>query len=415
MNVTEAINNRGEDRAFILAASFCAASTVLSQFLPGLSALSGLTWIGVLLFAGVQNAKKICFAGYAQLTLIIGLLLAVMCSVCYLAFEEEGYVTGLLLVVLKALLVYYAGLFIGSCPKSDVFWQRLFDVFIAVSIVYCIWVWVNYFPGFTQWLSSQTYLFASKNSFGQIAGIAILLCVVRATQSSSKLMICLYALAAALLFFALLFCQCRSSLIALAAMFVSVFLMRRKARQLILLVAFAALLVVAIPEAQSVFAHVTLLDKYSDANSLSSNRFAVWIESLNGVIAEGCVLFGYGSYYCDNMYICAFANWGVIGFALLMTIWVSRVSANRRHFHINKMRSGSSSKILASVLYAMTFFYLIESVLEGYPPFGPGGCSFVFWLLAGYMDGQEQWLRGKRANYDEKKPDGYMMPEAEWR
>ena len=30
----------------------------------------------------------------------------------------------------------------------------------------------------------------------------------------------------------------------------------------------------------------------------------------------------------------------------------------------------------------LTMFYFIESVLEGYPPFGPGVSSFMFWFLS---------------------------------
>lgn len=34
------------------------------------------------------------------------------------------------------------------------------------------------------------------------------------------------------------------------------------------------------------------------------------------------------------------------------------------------------------MLTCFVIFYLVESMLEGQPPFGPGVSSFMFWMLS---------------------------------
>lgn len=54
-------------------------------------------------------------------------------------------------------------------------------------------------------------------------------------------------------------------------------------------------------------------------------------------------------------------------------MWITRAVSNF------KAGSGLNSD---AFLMCLTMFYFIESVLEGYPPFGPGVSSFMFWFLS---------------------------------
>ena len=38
------------------------------------------------------------------------------------------------------------------------------------------------------------------------------------------------------------------------------------------------------------------------------------------------------------------------------------------------------------LLLTMTIYYTFTSILEAYPPFGPGSCSFLFWIINGFVD-----------------------------
>ena len=54
-------------------------------------------------------------------------------------------------------------------------------------------------------------------------------------------------------------------------------------------------------------------------------------------------------------------------------MWITRAVSNFT------VRSGLN---LDAFLMCLTMFYFIESALEGYPPFGPGVSSFMFWFLS---------------------------------
>ena len=76
---------------------------------------------------------------------------------------------------------------------------------------------------------------------------------------------------------------------------------------------------------------------------------------------------------------------GLTGFVLVELIWGSRVYIN---FKQNK-------GFIKDFLFCVTVFYLVESVLEGYPPFGPGVSSFMFWFLSAAFAGDvynENWI-----------------------
>ena len=80
----------------------------------------------------------------------------------------------------------------------------------------------------------------------------------------------------------------------------------------------------------------------------------------------------------DLSYLLILAESGIIGFLLIENIWIRRIGGN----FIHSITSFSKRHFLDS----LTIFYIVESILEGYPPFGPSSSSFLFWLLASYAD-----------------------------
>ena len=75
----------------------------------------------------------------------------------------------------------------------------------------------------------------------------------------------------------------------------------------------------------------------------------------------------------DCSYILVLAELGIVGFILVELIWFTRAVLN-----IKKVTGNNRG----TFLLCLTVFYLVESVLEGYPPFGPGVSSFMFWFLS---------------------------------
>ena len=88
-------------------------------------------------------------------------------------------------------------------------------------------------------------------------------------------------------------------------------------------------------------------------------------------------LIGTGKYYVDSLYINVLTENGVIGALIIYIIWGLRIS---RNFVVNRQYN-AVPYVRKDMIMCLTIFFFIESVLEGYPPFGPGVSSFMFWLL----------------------------------
>lgn len=183
------------------------------------------------------------------------------------------------------------------------------------------------------------------------------------------------------------FLQCRTAILGLACVLTFHFFIRANVKRkaiFIVVLAIIILIVISTPTLLEIFRHTFALDKYESAtvNELSSGRIGLWQKAL-GYFAESPLL-GTVSYYVDCMYISAYTALGIFGGTALMVPWFKRISKNFKALGF-ALKHKSSSKLETTVSY-MTIFYFVESLLEGQPPFGPGACSAMFWLLCSYMD-----------------------------
>ena len=81
----------------------------------------------------------------------------------------------------------------------------------------------------------------------------------------------------------------------------------------------------------------------------------------------------------DCSYILILAESGLLGLIIVEWVWFKKIT----------MCFGYSGEPKAKTfLFMMTVFYIIESILEGYPPFGPGVSSFMFWFLSSQLINQ---------------------------
>ncbi|MCC6103025.1 MAG: O-antigen ligase family protein [Olegusella sp.] len=137
------------------------------------------------------------------------------------------------------------------------------------------------------------------------------------------------------------------------------------------------------PTALSYINHVFFIDKYAGTslNTMSSGRGVYWSEALS--VFEGSPAIGVGNYYVDNYYLNSLANVGIIGSVFIVGLLVMRSMKNLGMIGII---SKEGIEPFIWIVFSLTFFYLIESIFEGLPPIGPGSCSFIFWMLSGYLD-----------------------------
>lgn len=372
-------------RAFTL---FSIAVTILSQFADGVSSVVYLPLWAVTLLAAAQSTGKSIRLGKQQVFLILIFCLMGGCACLAVLFTgEQGYLTGFFMLVVKSILIYFVGWFLSSHFGTAKNERVILLVYIFASVAYAGWVVVTYVPSLTAWAQSDQYLFAQKNSFGQIAGVAALCSTYIALRGKVPQTSLLYTAIALCLVVAISLAQCRTAILAFCiGTFVLLCLEQRK-RLLLLLFGILVLALAVSPTLQAFFAHVLFLDKYSgaDLNTFSSGRTGLWATAI-GVWLESPFI-GIGSYYVDNFYINSLANIGVVGTFFMLTIWVQRIVLNVGY----AAEPAISGKLyLVHLTCALTAFYLVESLLEGNPPFGPGSSAFLFWMIGGLLDGHVQ-------------------------
>lgn len=358
--------------------------TVLSQFISGLSSVFILIWFSFLMFEALKHRESIVLGRAFFVFLAIYCLFGVFCSLCYFASGISGYLFGIFQLVTKSILMYLVGLVAFSSIDYENQTLIVYLRFYCIcAFIYSAWALVNYFPGLTAWLSSMEYLFASKNSLGQICGVGSLILICLGFNCENRVLQFIQLALGFLFWTVTAMFQCRAAMfgVILAGIF---FLLIKGKRSTVLGALLIAIVCVCIfPSLQAILKHALLLDKYSSGGDISSGRLGLWSDAF--VTLRGHELFGIGSFYVDNMYIDVLVNVGLFGAILVIGFWLIRLSVNFYRLFGCAFYSGQH-KLLIHLVSVLSVFYIVESLLEGNPPFGPGACSFIFWMLCGYLD-----------------------------
>lgn len=315
-------------------------------------------------------------------------VLGIGCSfIVYCLLVHQG-VGGFMKFAGTVILCYTTGFLLSSNRLSEKSLKFALVMFVFVTLVLGYFIQTNYIGTVADWMNKQTYSYGSKNSSGQIMATALILCVFYLSDSKkNKILSVLMWAAAAFLGFMILMVQCRTAMLGLVVAVGSYLIVKvksdRRRSGLMLMVLILAVLFLTNNSVWNIIEKALALDKYQGAtlNEFSSGRFVLWAKALQDWIEKP--IFGTGAYYVDNMYLCALAENGIVGFALLMIIHISRVHANltrKTNSYPAYMR-----KLILTVKM-LTMFFLVESFTEGYPPFGPGICSCIYWMLSGYCD-----------------------------
>lgn len=267
-----------------------------------------------------------------------------------------------------------AELYKSICREKD--FQVIVKVYTICSLIYAVWVNLTYFPSYSLWLSQRIYTFELKNSAAQIWSVAIFLLCFAIDYKSTYSRWIGYGIAA-YLFVVSALSQCRTALLALMIVAILIILCYSKRKMAFSVCALIMFLVAwNIPLTRGFIEQALFLNKYegADLNTFSSGRLHYWENAL--VAFSHNPIIGTGKYYVDCSYILILAETGLVGFFLIEPIWFSRIITNLYYDGRLNVRI---------LLTGITVFYLVTSSLEGYPPFGPGVSSFMFWFVSALL------------------------------
>lgn len=349
--------------------------SVLSQITP----ISGVVrpamyalWGGIIVIGCVRNRGRILIKPFTQ-RFVLAYLMYVLLCVTTGFFDSRHFSANYLRVFIIPLIVTIAG-DMNSKEDRRIF-NRLTKLYLVAAIVFAVWVQITYIPSYSFWLSTRMYLFRSKNSAGQIWVSAILLTIIYMEHRSKiQKLICYIGCIYLLIMTGI--CQCRTALLSLSAALVAFAISksRHKIRWIFALIV-AAITLYSIPVTHQFVEQALFLNKYAEAdlNTFSSGRIDHWRKAIEVFFSSPVI--GVGKYYVDSSYLLILAESGIVGFFIVEWIWLKKIIIcyNNSRFELPKERT---------LFFFMTTFYIVESILEGYPPFGPGVSSFMYWFLS---------------------------------
>ncbi|MCH5278295.1 MAG: O-antigen ligase family protein [Christensenellaceae bacterium] len=353
--------------------------TVLSQLeslRQSFRPLMYVMWFFLIGLGLIRNNKGVRITRTTKIFAIFYLLFFVFCLLATLITKRD-YLSGSYLgtMIIPLAVSICMGIYSSDLSYEDIL--SLCKTFVIIALIYGIYVNAQYFPSYSSWLIQRRYIFASKNSAAQIWSVALFLSFFMPKLTKVKRS-CLWYIICVYFVFICALSQGRTALlgITICSVIYVIVSSKHKIRWSII----TCVIVVAAltqPEIRQFLDQALLITRYSGqgVNAFSSGRVNGYLKAIESILTYPFA--GVGSYYIDCSYLMILAETGIIGFAIIETIWISRVVTNFRW----KVKNNKSN--WKKLVFLITIFYIVESILEGLPPFGPGVSSFMFWILCG--------------------------------
>lgn len=304
--------------------------------------------------------------------------LFLLCALCTMITGKSYLECGVLKILILPLFMYW----IGIQVNDSVFLKKIFKGYIVAAIVLATYIYMVYIPSFSTWSVNEVYLYGSKNSAAQIFSSAALLALYNETKKKSENVLKLLATGYLILVTALL--QCRTAMLGtLAAVIFIEIVVKKKRLRTMFGVILGTTVLLRNEKVQSFVQQAFLIRQYTgrSLNDFSSGRLMLYKVAIDKFSLSPWI--GIGDYYVDDFFINALVEIGILGGGVVVGFWIF---VALRSLRLTIKNNDEIQKILG----AMTVYYFVTSLMEAFPPFGPGSCSFIFWLLQGYCDGMNQ-------------------------
>lgn len=271
---------------------------------------------------------------------------------------------------------------------------QLVLVYTAAQIVLLLFLLPN-----IQAISSAYYLFSAKNQTGQMLGIGIILELFIIPRLDLKKSIKLLSFGCGVLsLFALLMVHSRTPVIGIAVTFIIYFITKKdKQKKDYLLVVFTVAAAFALIQYLGGVSFIKRLfggvieTSGTDASLVLSGRLIFYQIAIQDLMKSP--IWGVGAYaYIDSFLLNALRCGGFLLAVLLFPISYGkmlRTMVSVCRIRECEMVTSEDIYILGLLLKMLIPFYLILSLMEGYPPLGPGTTGFFFWILLGLWGKQK--------------------------
>lgn len=368
------------------------------------SAFNEVMWILAAGFIVVDNFRQIPVSNY----LLVMSIIVVFSYVAENVLLVIGAISSMMpyaTLIRIPILIYFCSYYIGTTENDECsVGKKMLLVFGTLASIMSIQVAAQFVTNFEAWKNTQLYLYngaTHKNSSAQTLGNCILVLFVfwNPKKKIYKLLRYVGVLIAVL---GLLYIQSRGALVAIGIVIVVSAFFRGDKKKVFFALAAILIVVLIIVNSESIMGilrQAFFIDKYSsggklDLNRFSSGRLDFWASTWNYFLDSP--LIGKGYTYCDNFYINILASGGILIGGPYVVLYLVRVYKNIWYYRQSiKCGKIDSFTQLAAVV---SIFYMMISMFEGFPPYGPGVSCLMFWMIGGYLDG-----KSRRENLRERR------------
>ena len=238
-------------------------------------------------------------------------------------------------------------------------------------------------------IMSRVYAYKSKNSISSILYCAVILAffVFYVQNKFIRISVCIFI---AYLFYVILLLRSRAT-IAGFAFVLYFFIFKSGSRR----IKAAVLAVFSIPSLYDIIVNGILFAArdVEDFNDLTSGRTYLVSEGIEMFFKN--IWFGRGNLYLDCMPLVMLVQYGVLG-ASVVFVFLFKIG--------RKINSTYNMSNLTLVAFLLFYSFIINSLFEAQPPFGPGIKCFMLWMTIGFMLAELEERRlianGEKSIYD---------------
>ncbi|MBQ8002484.1 MAG: O-antigen ligase family protein, partial [Clostridia bacterium] len=242
-------------------------------------------------------------------------------------------------------------------------------------------------------ISESRYEFLAKNQMGQMLGTGVVFGFFILFQHYKNIVAKIVVLIlASVSLMSLLVVGSRTPLIAIGVIAIISFVSKKEKKGSDYAFALAIIIAIAITVSflgglDYVLELFELNDTSSslDINDMTSGRFTLYEQALVEFVQSPLIGIG-AAYYVDNFIINILRCGGVLLLILMLPISYGKMYSTYKK--TSEIAAHTDNSILVSASKTLLIFYFVVSLMEGYPPMGPGTSTFFMWLLIGIVSGK---------------------------
>lgn len=272
-----------------------------------------------------------------------------------------------------------------------IFWKHYASVRTYKNIIIfvnigCLILGVTVYAFFLQFadMDSTVYAYKAKNSLGQILFVGGLMAVTGFKLYDKKSIRISLLISVVILIAIIMLLKSRGTIICILLVLLYYILQKKstKLRTYVLIGSIIAVFLIFFNEKiyNLVVINIIFANRdASSASSLSSGRTDLVKAALDSI--DQNLITGVGEHYLDCMPIAIVLQYGIIGTIIVFT-FLSILS-----YKVITLRHNNIINVTVFMIY---WAFMLNSLFEAYPPFGPGVKCFPLWMLLGFAFGSSK-------------------------